>query len=56
MKNGYIMTTKDNKTGVGGAFGGKEKRKPSLIKKCEKLHLYCNERGEISNHTLTTAS
>lgn len=56
MKNGYIMTTKDNKTCVGGAFGGKEKRKPSLIKKCEKLNLYCNERGEISNHTLTTAS
>lgn len=27
MKNGYIMTTKDNKTCVGGAFGGKEKRK-----------------------------
>lgn len=31
MKNGYIMTTKDNKTGVGGAFGGRRKEsRPSL--------------------------
>lgn len=55
-KNVYIMTTKDSKIGVEEEVVKKEKRKLSLIKKWEKLHLYCNERGKISNCTLTTAS
>lgn len=55
-KTVYIMTTKDSKIGVGGEVVGKEERKLSLIKKWEKLHLYCNKRGKISDCSLTTVS